>query len=489
MFEEHGVDTSAVKQRSRKKLEEKKKREEIEDLPAWKRFLNFFSQERSRMAWGVILMIIGVYLLITFLSFVLYSGGADQGKVYGGSAVQNAGEIVHMTEQNMKSAVDPSEATPVVKNLGGSIGAATAEFFMKNGVGYAAFIIVIWCFVIGLRIMRRRRTNFFPYTFTSLFSILTFSMVVSACTFFAGFTYFRPGGDLGYYANQWLYGLVGLPGMIAVNLILLILWILLCYNLVVYVINTFKKVRKIKMPHRDRGAEDGNTEEMSAELTDFMGDEHSEAAPLMSERKSERRKEELVKEKKVRRVTRKSSHGDKDPDMKIEKAGEIERAKGITNPHDPTGEYMHYRFPTLDLLADLKTNVDNVDVAEQEANKRRIVETLGQYGIAIKTIIAHVGPTVTLFEIVPEEGVRISKIRNLEDDIALSLAALGIRIIAPMPGRGTIGIEVPNKENMMVALRDLLESKDGSVFLQSKKGGTAEFFRPWACVSGIYFFR
>ncbi len=463
MFEEQGVDTSAIKERSRKKQDEKNKRQEVEDLPAWRRFLNFFSHDRTRLAGGVILMILGVYLLITFLSFVLFSGGADQGKVYNGNVINNA--KVEMTEQQMKSAVDPAEATTSVKNLGGSIGAATAEFFIKNGVGYAAFIIVVWCFVIGFRVIRRRRANFYPYTLTSLYSMLTFSMVVSACTFFAEFSFFRPGGDLGHYANQWLYGLVGVPGMIAVNLILLILWVLICYQLIVDVITTVKKVRKLHMPHRSKDIIDGDNSEMTAELADFKGDEHIEAVPLRSRRAQDKTEEDPASDKKERRVSRKSRGGDKEPDMKIQKAAEIERAKGITNPHDPTGEYMHYRFPTLDLLADLKTNVDNVDVAEQEANKRRIVETLGQYGIAIKTIIAHVGPTVTLFEIVPEEGVRISKIRNLEDDIALSLAALGIRIIAPMPGRGTIGIEVPNHDPQVVPMREAIASR---AFQESK---------------------
>ncbi len=466
LFEEHGVDTSAIKERSKKKQEEKNKREEVENVSAWKRFINFFSHDRTRFAMGVILMILGVYLLITFLSFMLFSGGADQGKVYDASVTQNAREMVKMTEQQMKAQVDPAEATPVVKNLGGSIGAATAEFFIRNGVGYAAFIIVIWCFVIGFRIMRRHRTNFYAYTFTSLYSILTFSMVISACTFFAkNDFYFKPGGDLGFYANEWLRGLVGVPGMIAVNLILLILWVLICYQLIVDFINTIKRVKKLRLPSRGNNIIDGEREDVTTELADFKGDKHSDAAPLRMSRNQEKLKKEPAKERRERHVSRKSGHGDKEPDMRIERAAEIERANGITNPHDPTGEYMHYRFPTLDLLADLKTNVDNVDVAEQEANKRRIVETLGQYGIAIKTIIAHVGPTVTLFEIVPEEGVRISKIRNLEDDIALSLAALGIRIIAPMPGRGTIGIEVPNHDPQVVPMREAIASR---AFQESK---------------------
>lgn len=136
----------------------------------------------------------------------------------------------------------------------------------------------------------------------------------------------------------------------------------------------------------------------------------------------------------------------------------IATATGVNPSKDPTGEYMHYQLPALDLLDDtpMKTSVD---VAEQEANKQRITETLKTYGIEIKNIEVHVGPTVTLFEIIPQDGVRISKIRGLEDDIALSLAALGIRIIAPMPGRGTIGIEVPNHDPQIVPLRRVLESR------------------------------
>ena len=145
--------------------------------------------------------------------------------------------------------------------------------------------------------------------------------------------------------------------------------------------------------------------------------------------------------------------------------GETARLKPITasndvsNPHDPTGEYRHYHFPTLDLLQDIRMNPNSVDKREQDENKERIRDTLSKYGIEIKEIMVHVGPTVTLFEIVPQDGVRVNKIRGLEDDIALSLAALGIRIIAPMPGKGTIGIEVPNRDPQVVPMREVLGSK------------------------------
>ena len=138
----------------------------------------------------------------------------------------------------------------------------------------------------------------------------------------------------------------------------------------------------------------------------------------------------------------------------------IEKADSVMEkPFDPTAELSRFKFPPSTLLHEAKNNTISVDIQEQEENKARITKTLGDYGIEIKSIKVSVGPTVTLYEIIPAEGVRISKIKVLEDDIALSLAALGIRIIAPIPGKGTIGIEVPNKEKQTVSMRSIIESK------------------------------
>ena len=131
----------------------------------------------------------------------------------------------------------------------------------------------------------------------------------------------------------------------------------------------------------------------------------------------------------------------------------------IDTPFDPRYELRDFKFPTLDMLNDYGDKKAEIDSAELEANKNKIVETLGHYGIAIDKIKATIGPTVTLYEIVPAAGIRISKIKNLEDDIALSLAALGIRIIAPIPGKGTIGIEVPNSKPETVSMRSVLASE------------------------------
>ncbi|MDE6416607.1 MAG: DNA translocase FtsK, partial [Duncaniella sp.] len=139
----------------------------------------------------------------------------------------------------------------------------------------------------------------------------------------------------------------------------------------------------------------------------------------------------------------------------------IEQCTEISQPsfYDPTAELSHFTFPSLDLLRDVAYSTDSVDATEMEENKVRITKTLGDYGIPISHIHATVGPTVTLYEIIPAEGVRIAKIKRLEDDIAMSLAALGIRIIAPIPGKGTIGIEVPNKDPQVVSIRSILSSR------------------------------
>lgn len=450
-----GVDISAIKEREKKKRQSLGQRADAsQDLPVWKRFVNFFTHGRTRFAFGVVLLIMGVYFLVTFLSFVLFAGGSDQGKVNNNSILVNA---------------DPANATQAVANPGGAIGAATAQFFIADGVGLAAFIIVVWCFVMGMRMIRKKRTQFYTYSIISVYSIITFSMLLGACTYYADFSFFRWGGNLGYYANQWLVGFVGDYGMIAINVILLIFWILVCYNTIMYVIKQLKKVRDSRR-HLKNTDETLMGHSNQSTSTEFMGDDQTKGESK-KEKKIKRffekpAKEDEKEEKRTKKTERRSrKKKDDDAEFKIDRAKDIEQAKGITNPHDPTGEYMHYRFPTVDLLADIKTNVDNVDINEQEANKQRIVETLGQYGIPIKTITAHVGPTVTLFEIVPEDGVRISKIRGLEDDIALSLAALGIRIIAPMPGRGTIGIEVPNREPQVVPMRQAIASR---AFQESK---------------------
>ena len=308
---------------------------------------------------------------------------------------------------------------------------------------------------------RNKRVHFFSYTMVSLFSILTFSMLLGALTYNWETTFFYPGGAFGHEANKWLIGLVGWPGMIGVNVILVMLWIMFTYKTLS---RLFAQVKAIQLPKRKfNGDKDDDSDNGHADLSEFIGGRASgdnSGGDTADPRDAAVATAAAVPEQGAPRrpQTRKPRNTAPTAPATPAKMAGIETAR-ITNPHDPTGSYAHYRFPSLDLLQDTAMRPDRVDVEEQESNKQRITETLSNYGIKIKKIEVHVGPTVTLFEIIPEDGTRVSKIRGLEDDIALSLAALGIRIIAPMPGRGTIGIEVPNREPQIVPMRQVLASK------------------------------
>ena len=448
--ESYNPDLTGVKESDEfKTAQAQKQAEEQRKLTKWQRFTEFFKNGRTRFAIGIILLLLGVYLLLSFMSFLLYSGMADQSQVASNGVLVNA------------------QSPDKMSNWGAAVGASLSQFFIADGVGLAAFILVIWCVTMGLRMVRKGvKTHFFSYTFVSLFSIFTCSMLLGAATYGTNFTFFHLGGGFGHFANKWLYGLVGIYGMIAVNAIILMLWVFTCYKTLKALYNKTKSAiteQRKRFDGKDIDGKDDKENGNRQQGTDFFGvaktrrevEDDNTANPLMTASGNDKGSPaDGKKQPRPRRQQPKPNGGDEPAVMT-----DIESADKVTNPNDPTGEYRRYRFPTLDLLANMTMRTDSVDQEEQESNKQRITETLNNYGIQIKSIDVHVGPTVTLFEIVPVDGTRVSKVKNLEDDIALSLAALGIRIIAPMPGRGTIGIEVPNREPQTVPMRQVLASK------------------------------
>ena len=423
-----------------KKAEAAKRAIEQQETSVWQRLAHFFKHSRTRFAIGTIVLLAGVYLLLSFLSYLFGAGITDQSRVLDFNVVENARPLQQ------------------IQNAGGSVGASVSQWLMEDGVGVAAFIIVVWCLVIGWRLVHReKKVHFFTYTLITLFTIFTVSMVVGAATSNFNVPVWLAGA-FGFYANKWLEGLLGIYGMIGVNIILVMLWILICYNTLK---NLYSRIQD-KLPRRSFDGKEikGDDSEVQHGLSEFMGDKRKrDIAPTTDEKEPEQPAEKRKPEKKQRPEAEKKPQHATATAAAAATLKPIEHGK-LTNPHDPTGEYIHYQFPTLDLLQKIEMRTDSVDREEQESNKQRIKDTLGKYGIEIKKIEVHVGPTVTLFEIIPADGVRISKIRNLEDDIALGLAALGIRIIAPMPGRGTIGIEVPNREPQVVPMREVLASKE-----------------------------
>ena len=423
------------------KSEDYRKRQEVEqaidkeNVTKWQRFLAFFQNGRLRFVTGILMLMTGIYLLISFLSFFLSAGMSDQNRITNYSMIENA------------------QVPDQIRNAGAAVGASLSDFFIASGVGVAAFIIVAWFLTLGMRLVRKgKKAHFFQYTFVCLFSILTFSMMVGAATYFMKpITFFPLGGYFGFYANKWLLGLLGLYGMIAVNLALFMLWCFLTYQ----TFNAlYQQIQKGLDKKRSRNKEDAEKVVSQPGQPTFLGEEQriAEESP---------KTDSETKVSPVNRIRRSRNRSQQTDVTKGETAHlkPIAASTDVSNPHDPTGEYRHYRFPSLDLLQDIRMNPNSVDKQEQDENKERIRDTLNKYGIEIKEIMVHVGPTVTLFEIVPQDGVRVNKIRGLEDDIALSLAALGIRIIAPMPGKGTIGIEVPNRDPQVVPMREVLGSR------------------------------
>ncbi len=423
------------------KSEDYLKRQEVEqaidneNVTKWQRFLAFFQNGRLRFVTGILMLMTGIYLLISFLSFFLSAGMSDQNRITNYSMIENA------------------QVPDQIRNAGAAMGASLSDFFIASGVGVAAFIIVVWFLTLGMRlVMKGKKAHFFQYTFVCLFSILTFSMMVGAATYFMKpITFFPLGGYFGFYANKWLLGLTGVYGMIAVNLALFMLWVFLTYQTLKAL---YDQLQKGLDRTRSRNKENAEKVVIQPGESTFLGEEQKVADDT-------RKADTHEKVSPVNRLRRAKTRNQQADITRGEAAHlkPIAASTDVSNPHDPTGEYRHYRFPTLDLLQDIRMNPNSVDKQEQDENKERIRDTLSKYGIEIKEIMVHVGPTVTLFEIVPQDGVRVNKIRGLEDDIALSLAALGIRIIAPMPGKGTIGIEVPNRDPQVVPMREVLGSR------------------------------
>lgn len=407
-----------------------------------------FTDPRARRVLGMALGFIGIYLLITFISY-FSTGISDQ-------------SLVH--SYGMQAVV---EAEAKAESSGGILGANIADMFIASGVGVAAFIVVLWCMVMGWRFGMLKKVHFFSYSIVTLISIVTCSLVIGALTLGQDISFFPLGGSLGEYTNTMLIKIAGYPGMIIVNAFLVGLWIFICLNTIT---KLCRKVNNVipKRTHFDDAVEEKKTTKKKKRKKDTVEDdaEDDKAKEAIADEHDPfdvpKPTVEEIMSKKVETPVAEviEDKAQIEDNGKIEVAPEIAQADTtVVEAFDPTAELSKFKFPSLDLLIDRPVNLENVDIDEQEENKRRITETLNYYNIPVKKIDACVGPTITLFEIVPADGVRIAKIKNLEDDIALSLKALGIRIIAPIPGKGTIGIEVPNKDPQTVSMRSVIGSK------------------------------
>jgi DNA segregation ATPase FtsK/SpoIIIE, S-DNA-T family len=409
--------------------------------------------ERIGRILAILIFFFSVYLLISFTSF-LFSGGAD---------------ISHLDVSIKELFSNPDIK---IQNTGGRWGAVLANLFINKGFGIASIVFIYLFVIVALRLGRIGRFSLRRNFAYGLFLILWTS--VASGYFFTSLyekSFLLPGGAYGYFISHLLnitIGRIGTFFLILSSLLICIIiafeesWPLIMKWLAYIHFKGFKIASKVENTPEDdvfsipqapvidisekafaKVAVGDNVEIVYAGMKDSDN--------LEIEREEIHREEssQIVNKQKHNLVLHKSQDDD----------GLFEGADEDMPDFDPTLELSRYKFPPIELLEERSTGNPQVSDDELIANKNKILQTLKNYNIDIVKIKATTGPTITLYEIVPAPGVRISKIKNLEDDIALSLSALGIRIIAPIPGKGTVGIEVPNSKPEIVSMRSLITSK------------------------------
>ena len=421
---------------------------------------NIFHNERINFVIGFCLLFIAGYLTWAFASY-LVTGEADQSMI----EAPRAGEILNQNQE--------------FQNACGSLGAYAAWFFIKRCFGLAAFLIPVFILMISVTLMRAYKVKLLKWFMCLTLVMIWFSITMAKflVPFFEDSCY-NPGGDHGLAVSQQIEGLVGVPGLVAVLALTAIAFLTYLSMETIIIIrklfNPLRYLRKIPMEiHIGRGdSEDEKTDMLNTlEDPDVFDDPQEQIVEFtdINTPEAEEEQDKIVSSPINDNLDAKDNSDIEDIDMEIEEVSEEEAAKGnnlvgdygdISTPYDPKRDLENYHYPTLDLLKKYEDDgKPYIDMVEQTANKNRIVDVLRNFGVEISSIKATVGPTITLYEITPAPGVRISRIRNLEDDIALSLSALGIRIIAPIPGKGTIGIEVPNAKPSTVSMESILNSK------------------------------
>lgn len=434
---------------SRKKNQKSNLRNRLSKLSNWERVGGVLS---------IGLFFFALYLFISLISFLL-SGGADQSQLS-----LTAREI--LTNPNLK-----------IENVGGKWGANMADWFINRGIGLASFGVVYLLLILAIKLGRIHKVSLSRNFGYGIFLIIWTSVALGY--FMAPLyeqSYLYPGGAYGFFISQWFNSVIGNVGTFFLLMATMLICIIIAFE------NAWPVMRKWMTRAKKQPATDAplSDEEVYSEPKAPVINEKDDAFAKVVEEDDEvevvyaddKNKEQNIEielepepeeDSTQKKTDDKKEEGPKDPELEVEKRKEDDIVDSIqqdlSEDYDPTLDLSRYEFPSLDLLKEWSTGNPQVTNEELIANKNRIVETLKNYNIEIVKIKATSGPTITLYEIVPAPGIRISKIKNLEDDIALSLAALGIRIIAPIPGKGTVGIEVPNRKPEIVSMRSIIASR------------------------------
>ena len=392
------------------------------------KIISQLNNSNNRKILGTIVSLFSVLLIISFVSY-LFEWKADD------SVLSKEGYTIFNNETN---------------NQIGGLGAQLSHRFIKLWFGISALLIPYLTLILGLSIL-----GFKKFKLNKVVTNTLLALIILPITIHHFFDAMILAGGLGIFIDEILIQAIGNIGTSIVLITIISLNIIISFK-----INSkhLLKLNKFKIKgftlRENKKVEAKDTEQILEENTNIIEEVKEEN---ISETKTENqieiigKEDELIDDIGLEVISNKNEGS-------LSKS-EIEKKLKELGDFDPTLELSKFKMPTMNLLNDHGENKIEVDKSELEKNKNKIVETLGHYNIGITSISATVGPTITLYEIVPEAGVRISKIKNLEDDISLSLAAEGIRIIAPIPGKGTIGIEVPNANKNTVSMLEVLQSE------------------------------
>lgn len=461
--------------RKRPAKKEVKKAAEVSRPSLAESFRNFFASRLTAVVTGIILAGFAAYFLISFVSYI-GSCISDQSVIYN----NEFGSI------------------PEVANKGGEGGARLSEFFINGGFGLGAFVLIIWLVCVSLKLLvGQPRFKTLDFTIKCLIGFVTLSLIIGLFTIGSN-TLINWGGYHGRFVNNWIIGFLGWGGAVILCIVMVALFVVICMRDVVKWLLAKKRIldekRRALMEKRAREREKQreleeqrkNEMELDPAQSDSPDEEVDQAGQdgvvfsssgiYNDESEKEAEPDDYVYTDVEEETTDAPSAVSAPEGQEGESASAGNGAQSIVGEEgdepmvvnvnqiakaqvkeDYTKKSM-YKFPSLSLLEQREEKI-SVDADEQLANKEKIRQTLMEYGVPIVSIEAHVGPTVTLYEIRPDKGNRISRIKGLVDEIAMSLSAIGVRIIAPIPGRGTIGIEVANMNPQTVSLRSILESK------------------------------
>ena len=431
-------------------------------------FVHFFKSNQFKYSLGLLLIIISGYLTVAFISYI-FTGAVDQSKLDLGLS-----ELLF----------DPSIQ---VENFAGKGGALLSEQFINMGFGFSSFFFIIILFVGAVNLFGFKKFRFLRTTIFSVIWMLWFSITLGlALSNVADNEFLNVGGMYGFILSSFLSSILGSFGAFLILVFALFVLLIVTFKQVIPWLTQFFAKKQAEMAvaatQENPLATEANKEVAALPIEDpaiskviteddqikaiFDPDSANEDLDddFEIENTVSQKDVELSIEDMIFNDPPKPAKKEKvaEPELQVHKTVEEEMdgtGTAVMADYDPTLDLSSYKYPTVDLLDDHASGNAEVSNEELISNKNKIVETLRHYKIEITKIRATIGPTITLYEIVPAPGIRIAKIKNLEDDIALSLSALGIRIIAPIPGRGTIGIEVPNQKPEIVSMRSIIASK------------------------------